>query len=88
MMKFEGLAIGTSIRAYDFEPMEGRKDRYIDGVIIEEHNQYFRGYKIRVFNDSSFGNGEEGRVGHIAVVPMEIAFDDYDGRVTVISKDD
>ena len=40
MLKFEGIAVGTTIKAYDFEPMEGRTDRFVVGKIIGTRDRH------------------------------------------------
>ena len=46
-----GLTIveGDVIRAYDFKPMQGREDCFIEGEVIDAHSteQGYQAYKIR-----------------------------------------
>ncbi len=53
-MSNEAIEKGALIRAWDFEPMEGRKDRYVEGVVIAIENQT---YHIHVTKDSDFKIG-------------------------------
>ena len=78
-LKFEGLAIGTRIKAYDFEPMEGRPDMYVVGEIIRTHNDPYDGYEILV-TDSD----HESRIGTTVIVPLEVSMGEFDNRITVI----
>lgn len=86
-LKFEGFAIGDRIKAFDFEPRPGRKDRYVVGRIIEvvrngSENLPFAHYWIRVERDTSYT--DELRRKYVAV-PMETTFD-YDGRVEEVTQ--
>ena len=82
MLKFEGIAVGTKIRAYDFEPMEGRRDRYVEGRILRTETTELGAdfYVIECEEDSAFGP-DYNRIGLEVYVPMEL-FMDFDGRVT------
>jgi len=80
MLKFEGIALGTKIKAYDFEPMEGRTDRYVTGTIIEKITRDFaKFYVINCREDSAFPEGAN-RVGLLVHVPMETVMD-FDDRI-------
>ena len=86
-LKFEyDVLIGDRIRAYDFEPMDGRVDRYVEGVVQRTSSEY--GAKCFVINcdvDSICPKGSLGsRVGEEVFVPMEVSFMEYDSRITVI----
>lgn len=81
MLKFEGIAIGTTIKAYDFGIDDYFEDRYVSGPIIDTTVR--DGAKVYVINcrvDTSFPEGR-GRVGLLVYVPMETVLD-FDGRVT------
>lgn len=85
MLKYENIAeIGDVIKAFDFQPMEGRGDRYVEGVVLSktEHNGAAV-YMIRVTVDSA-EHGEWTRVGEQVFVPFETTFD-FDGRVELIA---
>lgn len=45
---------GALIRAWDFEPMEGRKDRFVEGVVLAIENDTFH---IHVTKDTAFKIG-------------------------------
>ena len=88
-MKFENIAdVGQKIRAYDFQPMEGRDDQYIEGVVVdkgwiihpETGRKFFKGFTISIDADSSEGRF---RIGDTGYVPFETTFD-FDGRVQKI----
>lgn len=85
-MKYENVAeIGQKIRAYDFQPMEGRQDQYIEGVVVDKGwvvhpktgQQVFMGYTIEIDADCDDGGD---RIGDKGYVPFETTFD-FEGRV-------
>ena len=84
MLKYEGLEVGTVIKAFDFEPFPGRRDRYITGVIQNtETRDGAAMYVIKVEEDSSFTDPAHNRIGLYMFVPMEM-FMDYENRISVI----
>lgn len=86
MLKFENTAnIGDRIRAYDFKPMRGRDDRFVEGVVVDKgyHNDGYKCYTIHCDNDSS-AKDDYSRVDELVFVPMECSFMEYDARVTRI----
>jgi len=75
MLKFEGIAFGTTIKAYDFEPAPGRTARYIIGRIID--TAVVHGAKVYVIScseDSAFPE-DNNRVDELVYVPMETTMD-------------
>jgi len=86
-----GLTIveGDVIRAYDFKPMVGREDCFIEGVVIDAHSteQGYQAYKIRVTNDSwRDGADDKGRIGIEMYVPWRVDFSEFQGRVMNLSR--
>lgn len=92
MLKFEETAeIGQVIKAFDFEPIPGRKDHFVTGTVIEkgplyrfspdrEHAVYVcDGYTIDVTFDT-----DGRRVGTAVMVPFEMSLTDFDTRVQVV----
>lgn len=83
---------GDVIRGYDFKPMVGREDCYVEGVVLDACNteQYFQAYKIRVTKDVFGGKkqskGKNSRVGQIVFVPWKVDFQEYQGRVMNLSR--
>ena len=87
---------GNIIRAYDFKPMSGRDDCFVEGEVLERANTEhgYQAYKIRVTRDcfdgrefteagyKSLGN----RVGEIVFVPWKVMHNDYPGRVMNLSR--
>lgn len=84
MLKFEGIPVGTKIRAYCHEPMEGRSDRYVEGVINRVSTERgYNAYEVSVLKDTTFPESHN-RVGSLVFVPLEVGFMEYDERVSVL----
>ena len=89
MMTFENLAvIGDVIRAYDFKPMVGRGDCYLEGKVVAKGltRAGFDGFTIEVTKTVFDDKVKETAVGEIGYVPFEVSFMEYDGRVMNLSK--
>ena len=86
-LKFENTAnINDTIKAFDVEPMDGRKDKYIAGQVIDKgmvrvtDQGEFAAYTIQVTDSHN-----PHRIGEIMYVPFEIDWDDFDNRITKIN---
>ena len=88
---------GDVIRAYDFKPMVGRSDCFVEGEVLERGNTEhgYQAYKIRVtrdvfdgreFNELAYKEIEKHRVGDIVFVPWRVSFMEYPGRVINLSE--
>ncbi len=83
-LKFQNkFKVGEKIKAYDFQPMPDRDDRYVVGTIIKVDAQSISqpgalGYHIKVEQDEPSGR----RVGQTIFVPYETEHD-HDNRVSV-----
>mgnify|MGYP003342273536 FL=1 len=79
---------GDTIRAYDFKPMVGREDCFIEGVVLDsgDRSQGYQAYKIRVTRDSWSDATDKGRVGIEMFVPWRVSFNEYQGRVINLSR--
>lgn len=79
MLKYENVAkVGDLIRAYDFKPMAGRDDVYVEGVVIGiNDNDGYKAFVIVCTKDSSPAD----RYAEIVYVPMEVSIMEFDGRV-------
>ena len=84
---------GDTIRAYDFKPMVGREDCFIEGEVLDciDTTQGYQAYKIRVtkdvFDGKEFEERRNGcRVGEIVYVPWKVSFMEYQGRVMNLSR--
>ena len=87
MLKYANIAkVGQTIRAYDFKPMIGREDCFVEGVVEKVDNRGYDCYVIRVTKDSWSDAQDKGRVGQEVLVPFQVAFKEYDGRVMNLSE--
>ena len=83
---------GDIIRGYDFKPMYGREDSFVEGEVIDsgDTTQGYQAYRIRVLKDVFGGEiqpkGKHSRVGKIVFVPHEVSFMEYAGRVINLSR--
>ena len=80
---------GDVIRAYDFKPMQGREDCFIEGLVLDTNNTEngYQAYKIRVVRDSwSDDLISSGRVGAEVFVPWRVSFSEFQGRVINLSR--
>lgn len=83
---------GDVIRGYDFKPMVGREDCFVEGEVVDAHDdsQGYQAYKIRVTRDVFGGEvlpkGQGSRVGQIVYVPWRVSFMEYQGRVMNLSR--
>ena len=84
----EGLPIGTRIRAYDFRPVAGARERYIEGEIVgtrthetmrKNGHEPFACYVVVVQVDTLFPAGERREL----LVPFETR-NDYPERVQTL----
>ena len=86
-LKFQNkFKVGDKIKAYDFEPMPDRPDRFVVGSVIKvdataQSQPGALGYHIKVEKDEPSGK----RVGQTIFVPYEIGMD-HDDRVTAAEK--
>ena len=85
------------IRSYDFKPMVGRTDCFVEGEVLETNNTEngYQAYKIRVtrdvfdgkeFTELAYKEVEKHRVGEIVFVPWKVSFMEYQGRVINLSR--
>ncbi len=93
MLKFEGIAkVGDIIRAYDFKPMAGRDDAFVEGIVEKTNcnESGFSSYKITVtvdkFRKYETKASPRNRVGQIVFVPHQTSFMEFDFRIINLSK--
>jgi hypothetical protein len=87
MLKFANIAkIGDTIRAYDFKPMLGREDCFVEGVVKRIDNKLYDAFVIEVTKDSWSDAEDRGRVGKEILVPFEVSFMEFDARVMNLSR--
>ena len=88
---------GDIIRSYDFKPMVGRTDCFVEGEVLDciDTTQGYQAYKIRVtrdvfdgkeFNEVAYKEVEKHRVGDIVYVPWRVSFNEYQGRIINLSR--
>ena len=94
MLKHENKAVkGDTIRAYDFAPMAGRGDCYVEGKVIDANcnEPGYKCYKIEITADKFDGDVETemirgNRIASQMYVPHEVSFMEYDFRVINLGK--
>lgn len=78
---------GDVIRSYDFKPMVGREDCFVEGVVAGvTTEQGYSAYKISVTKDSWSDSEDKGRTGKTIFVPMRVSYMDFPGRVINLSR--
>ena len=89
-LKFTNKAFaGDVIRAYDFKPMIGREDCYVEGKVVEANNNEngYNAFKIEVSKEIFGGeNVKDHLVGKFVFVPHEVSFMEYDARIINLSR--
>lgn len=83
---------GNIIRGYDFKPMAGRGDCFVEGIVLECNAIVecgYNAYKIRVTKDVFDGvelkDDHAVRVGQTVFVPWRVSFNEFQGRVMNLS---
>jgi hypothetical protein len=91
-MVVEKIEINDIIRSYDFKPMYGRPDCFVEGRVIGFTDETgYDSIKIRVLVDEFDGKrfeeiGRGNRVGEIVMVPLRVSFGEYPGRVMNLTR--
>lgn len=88
MLKYEGIEIGSRIRAYDHKPSPDRKELFVEGEVIRvTEGCGFKAYEIFCEMDSNINDPsvKGSRVYQNIFVPMGISFMEYDNRVQVVA---
>ena len=87
IMKPQKFEIRDIIRSYDFKPMVGRVDCFVEGEILDiNSDQGYEAYEIMVTKDSWADEEDSGRVGEIVYCPVAVFFNDYPGRIINLSR--
>jgi len=93
MLKFQNIAkVGQTIRAYDFKPMVGRSDCFVEGKVLAiDDSQGYKAFRIRVtkdvFDNKEFTeSGYGSRVTKEVFVPFQVSFMEYDARIINLSE--
>jgi hypothetical protein len=88
----ENIQKNDIIRSYDFKPMYGRSDCFVEGRVLEFTNEPgYDAIKIHVLVDQFGGKrseerGRGSRVGEIVMVPREVMIMEYPGRVINLTR--
>ena len=80
---FKGMFLrGDIVKAYDFQPMEGRADKFVIGKVVgvEQSQEGWMGYLIEVIEDSLFPEGGRDEI----LAPFRVGFMEYDERITMV----
>jgi len=83
--------VGDIIRAFDFKPMAGRDDAFVEGIVEDANNTEmgYTAFKITVtadkFQKYETKAKKENRVGRIVFVPHQVSFMEYDSRIINLS---
>lgn len=91
-MQVEKIEKNDVIRSYDFKPMYGRSDCFVEGRVLEMTDEPgYTAIKIRVLVDEFDGRrhekcGYNSRVGEIVLVPLRVSYNDYPGRVINLTR--
>lgn len=87
------VEVGDKIRSYDFKPMDGRGDCFVEGIVTEFNALAtcgYNAYKILVtkdvFDDKSQPKGKGSRVDATVFVPWRVDFSEFQGRVINLSR--
>ena len=87
MMKFENTAqVGDRIKSFDFEPMEGREDRFVVGEVVKKH-EFGTVHKETLIPYSCYivkceeSSHDQYELGQEVFVPYEVDFMEYEERV-------
>jgi len=87
------VSVGQKIRGYDFKPMDGRGDCYVEGIVTEFNaiaKCGYNAYKILVTKDVFDGKdqpkGKGSRVDQNVFVPWRTDFSEFQGRVMNLSE--
>jgi hypothetical protein len=91
MTNFKNTAeIGDTIRSFDFKPMPGRNDSYVEGVVVDKGitKNGFVGFTVKV-TKRVFGDVIDEYSGGFCweiMAPFEMSFLDWDARITKIQE--
>ena len=71
--------IGDVVRSWDFQPMEGRGDCYVEGIVFKkEAGLYHIAVQNRVFD----GKQEAAEAGEIVQTAFKTFFMEWENRIT------
>ena len=71
--------VGDTVRSWDFKPMEGRGDCYVEGIVFKkEDGLYHIAVQNRVFDGEEVG----AQSGEMVQTAFETLFMEWAGRIT------
>ena len=71
--------VGDTVRSWDFKPMEGRGDCYVEGIVFKKEAGL---YHIAVQNRVWDGEDVAPMPGEIVQTAFESFFMEWEGRIT------
>ena len=74
--------LGDIVRSYDFQPMPGRGESYVEGIVIRKTDY---SYTIAVQKRLFAGEVEMVAVGETVETHFKIFFGDWEGRIANLS---
>jgi hypothetical protein len=87
MLKPEKFEVRDVIRSYDFKPMVGREDCFVEGEVLAINSEIgYKAYKIMVTKDSWSDDEDPGRVGKVVYCPVRVMYNEYPGRIINLSR--
>lgn len=82
MIKVQDLALGDSVRCWDFEPRFMCHDRFVDGHIVDLEDNTIT---VQVVFDSVFGD-REGKGGRTEIMThLSLIFGEWNGRLQLFN---
>ena len=77
-MKYQNVAnVGQKIKAYDFQPLDGRPEAFAIGTVIEKKDY---SYVVSVEEDTYAPAGVRQEIE----VPFQTSFLEFEGRVVLV----
>ena len=78
-MHKDKASVGDVVRSWDFKPMEGRGDCYVEGIVFKkEDGVYHIAVQNRVFDGEEVG----AQSGEMVQTAFETLFMEWAGRIT------
>ena len=74
--------VGDTVRSYDFKPMEGRGDCYVEGIVVEKRDMM---YEIAVQKRVFDGDVVDVTPGEMVWTAFKTLFMEWDGRITKLA---
>lgn len=78
--------VGNIVKSYDFEPLEGRGDCYMIGIVTEVNDFTLKFEPIREVFDGEDVTDVQGRRIVETALPGQMYFGEWEGRIKVIAE--